>query len=108
MKATPAPAKQRPYSAIFSGMLIVVTLPALIAGLVVAVSMGYTLGPVLNGRQRVAVIAGALVASIPAVLGTWLGVRARRQEQTGGTAVLSANALILAVIWFGAILAWFV
>ncbi len=105
MNATPAPAKQRPYSAIVSGGLILASLPALLAGLIAAVSLGYTLGPVLTGRQRVAVIAGAFVASLPAQMGTWLGFRARRLEQTGGTAVLSANAVILVLVWLGAIVA---
>lgn len=100
-----APRKRR--GAILSFVLFVLTLPAMVAGLVVAVGLGYTLGPVLNWRQGRGVLLGALVASTPALIGCWLALRARASEQPGSTVALSLNGLVVLGVWLVVLVALF-
>lgn len=100
---TAGPRRRR--DTIISVVLLVLSLPAGIAGLVVAVANGYNLGPVLTGRQRVAVLLGAFVASAPALLGIFSARRARRTEQRGALAALVLNTVVAVAVWLMTLIA---
>ncbi len=98
-------ASRKEYDAIISLAFLAVAPLAAIVGFVLAVAQGYNLGPVLNSSQARGVIVGAIVASVPAIVGVVFGVRAIRTEQRGGKAGFLVNGLVLLVVWVVAVAA---
>ena len=104
------PAAARParrYDGLISLVVLAFMLPAALVALIIAVSMGFNLGPALTGRQRTGILLGAIVATIPPVVGLAFGVRGHRTEQRAGTTGMVLNTLVLLAVWAIALYAIF-
>jgi arginine exporter protein ArgO len=97
----------RRYDGLISVVVLAFMVPAVLVGLIIAVSLGFNLGPALTGRQRVGILLGALVASIPPVVGLAFGLRGHRTAQRGGTAGVVLNGLVALAVWGIALFAIF-